>query len=193
MDVPKLNVALVGNSRVGKSTLIATFLTGNFPPNIHRTFNLEISIAPVRIPEKSDLKIQLWDRGGSSDEGCENLVHLKIAHLILICVDLSNPKSLEIAEAWWDRIECHFRNRGIDLVDAPPIAVVGCKADISIFTPEKNADLKNAWDLWLKQHPIVFYSETSSLAKLYVTELFQHCAKIGLKRLVEQLPTPLSA
>lgn len=65
-----LKVVLVGNSNVGKSSLLRSFCEGRFHPAATATVGIDYSVKTLTL-DNMQVAIQLWDTAGQERDGVE--------------------------------------------------------------------------------------------------------------------------
>nr|AAW25327.1 SJCHGC06553 protein [Schistosoma japonicum] len=60
----QFRVIIIGDSMVGKSSLMKSFVEGNFSPVSDPTIGVDFFSRTVRIQEEVFVKLQLWDTAG---------------------------------------------------------------------------------------------------------------------------------
>jgi len=98
----ELKLTIVGDSTVGKSTLVARLSKNRFIPNLQNT----VGGAFCTMTKEYDGKIykfQMWDTAGQ--ERYKSLVpmYMKDSKIVLIVFDITNPASFyDVKECWFD-------------------------------------------------------------------------------------------
>jgi len=118
MVVLRCKVAVIGDSKVGKTAMTTTF-HGNkpYPKTYVMTMGVELFVKTVNIPE-TDTKVELcmFDTSGSSIFADVRQQYWEGSSMILAVYDISNKKSFENCKAWVDecRKACgHSKLRGV--------------------------------------------------------------------------------
>jgi len=117
-------VLVVGDSDVGKTTLVHGYCTGNFHKRHTPTLGFDFKI---KVVQKGDSMppfcLQFWDSAGQDRFGCLTHSYRRDAQLVLIVFDLSSKTSWKSVEKWkYETIEANPRA-------PPPIFLVGNKLD----------------------------------------------------------------
>lgn len=115
-------ITLVGDSGVGKTSIIAKFVTGIFMTDMNSTSGLNYS---QKIYEKNGEKIclNLWDTAGQEKFRALGQNFYKDSFIILIIYDISDRQSFKnIKEIWYPDINCYGEKFKL-------ISIVGNKKD----------------------------------------------------------------
>jgi small GTP-binding protein len=121
-DIPSCKITLIGDSGVGKSSIIGRFITGFFNEEISSTLGLNYS---QKYYEKNGKKISLnlWDTAGQEKFRSLGKNFYKDSFIIIIVYDICNKASFQsIKEVWYPDIQRFGEKVNI-------IALVGNKKD----------------------------------------------------------------
>ena len=121
-------IVLLGDSAVGKTSLIRRFVDERFEDEYISTIGTKVSkrVVPINHNEKDyEVKIMVWDIIGSQGYETSQSRHIAGVNGAILVADLSNPDSIESLETYW-----------IPLLETvtggvlPPIIFVGNKIDL---------------------------------------------------------------
>ena len=121
-DIPSCKITLIGDSGVGKSSIIGRFITGFFNEEMNSTLGLNYS---QKLYEKNGKKISLnlWDTAGQEKFRSLGKNFYKDSFIIIIVYDICNKASFQsIKEVWYPDIQRFGEKVNI-------IAFVGNKKD----------------------------------------------------------------
>jgi len=175
--MPKdLKIMVIGDSAVGKSSLLISFST-NFPtthiPTVFDNYSANL------IVDGSAINLGLWDCAGAPDFATLRPLSYAGTDVFLICFSLIDCDSYDnVTEKWLPEIA----NENLSHV---PVIIVGTKLDIrddddevrklakrgiDVVTNEMGVELKekiNAFD----------YIECSALTQVNIHEVFEQCVR----------------
>jgi small GTP-binding protein len=121
-NIPNCKVTLVGDSGVGKSSIIGRFVAGIFSDNISSTSGLNYSQKYYE-KEGKKIRLNLWDTAGQEKFRSLGRSFYKDSYIILIVYDICNRASFEnIKEIWYPEVTSNSEKIRI-------IAIVGNKKD----------------------------------------------------------------
>ena len=104
-EIPDCKITLVGDSGVGKSSIIGRFVTGIFIRDTPSTVGLNYS---QKIYEKNKKKINLnlWDTAGQEKFRSLGRNFYKDSYIIIIVYDITNRSSfVNVKEIWYPEIK----------------------------------------------------------------------------------------
>lgn len=172
-------VITLGNSGVGKTSLIYRMKTGQFLEETAPTIGAGVTQVEVTI-KANTYPLQIWDTAGQ--EMYRNIIpiYFKGAVFAILVFSMDDKKSFDDLNSWLDEIEAHSDpNIGIVLV--------GNKydSDHKVITDEIAR-------LYAKEHNLqIFFS--SALTGQSVTEILNYIALENSKRadLIKSTPAPV--
>ena len=120
-DASSRKVAIVGDGACGKTSLLARFTLGYFPPHCLPTV-FDSYVAEVRVDGRF-VQLEMWDTADREDcEGLRKVAYSK-ADAILVGFSVDNPDSLEnVRQKWVDETTENCLN--------VPVILVGLKKDV---------------------------------------------------------------
>lgn len=174
-------LVVVGDGACGKTCLLTTFSTNEFPekyvPTIFDTYSKEIEV------DGQEINLALWDTAGEEDYDRLRPLSYQRANVVLVCFSIDSPTTLKnVKEKWWPEIN-HF------LPDVPFI-LVGNKLDLR-NNPETIKILRES-----NGHPVTEqealklakkigahrYMECSAKYLVGVRDIFEEAARISFKK-----------
>lgn len=157
-----IKVAIVGDSEVGKTGLLCTFVNGAFPgeymPRIADSYDLACHF------EERSYMITFWDTNGSSDFDRLRVLCYPDAHVFLLCFSASSQESFDnITTKWIPEVNHHC--------PTTPMVLICTKTDLrqdqatleALYTKQGRKPLEHAQGLELSQAiGAITYLETSA-------------------------------
>ena len=138
----EIKVILIGDSNVGKTSLINVSVGSYFNPNEQVTISASCSSKKLMINDKK-YNINLWDTAGQEEyRGIAQLFY-KGAEIIILVYDISSLSSFNSLENWYEICEDTIGNEHI-------YGIVGNKNDLylqsetNVNDAKKFAESKNA-------------------------------------------------
>ena len=156
-------IILIGDSGVGKSSLLKRAVKNTFDDNYQATIGFEFLLLHFQVNELK-IKFQIWDTCGQ--EMYRSLVQgfYHNSSLAVLVYDVSKKKSFESLDAWLQELRQH--NEG-DL----PVFLVGNKNDLNkAVTPEEGMNFS-------KVNNIIYFTECSAKTGYKIKDIFFEAAK----------------
>lgn len=164
---------LIGNSSVGKSSILLRFADNTFTDNFLPTIGVDFKIKTFELQQKI-IKMQIWDTAGQERFKTITSSYYRGAHAVLIVYDITDRQSFVDVENWLIETEKHASDGIIRLL-------VGNKSDLEskrIVTSEegRNFAVNNGLE----------FIETSSKNNVNIEDAFLTVAK-KIKEKVQKL------
>ncbi len=162
----QFKINLVGDSSVGKTSLLSRFVNDKFEQNYRCTIGVEYKCKNISIDDNS-IKLQVFDTCGAEKYRCITRSYYRSAKGIFLVFDLTNPISFAKLEDWL-----------IDILNSAPkgveIFLIGNKKDLESRRNVSKRVIENI----LSKHSIKNYIETSALTGEGVIEAFHKMSEI---------------
>ena len=159
-----LKFLLIGNTSVGKSSLLLRFSENTFEQNFLPTIGVDFKTRTFSLDKKT-LKIQIWDTAGQ--ERFKNITssYYKGAHGVILVYDITNKRSFDDLEIWVGEIEKNSSDNALRIL-------LGNKNDLS----QKRVIDNNEGFEFAKKNKMDFI-ETSAKNSSNVEKAFFNLAK----------------
>jgi small GTP-binding protein len=167
-DTPmrSVKVVLVGDTKVGKSCILARFVQGTFDRNMPPTIGAAF-LAKVVTTAGGPVRLQLWDTAGQEKFRSLAPMYYRAAAVAVLVYDVTSKTSLNGLEDW-----------AAEIADKAPhnirLVVVGNKTDLV----DERVVPKAAGEELTKKFQAVFYAETSAETGDGINELFTKIAEM---------------
>ena len=100
-DGVEFKIITLGNTGVGKSSIIQRFINDEFNNNLFTTMGISHNFKVITINKKK-LKLQLIDTGGQERYRALSISYFRHVDVVLFVFDLNNPQSFESVQYWID-------------------------------------------------------------------------------------------
>jgi Ras-related protein Rab-6A len=156
-----IKLILVGNSDVGKSSIISQYVNKEISDTHLSTITNEKLKKIVKIKDK-ELELDIWDTVGQENFRSVNKIFMKKAEIVLLVYDITNRKSFDELEFWYEQVieNC-----------SDSIVVIAIAANESDLYEEQNVDFGEGKE-FAKKKSINIIEETSSLDFENIDSLF---------------------
>uniref|UniRef100_A0A4W5R4M2 Calcium release activated channel regulator 2A n=1 Tax=Hucho hucho TaxID=62062 RepID=A0A4W5R4M2_9TELE len=158
-------VVLVGNSSVGKTSLLRTFCDGRFHPSSSATVGIDYRVKTLML-DNTQVAMQLWDTAGQERYRSITKQFFRKADGVVVMYDVTLLDSFKAVRPWLINIQ-EAAGEGI------PILLLGNKMDT---TSEREVPYKDAETL-AHDTRMIFY-EVSAYTGYNVTEAMIHLARV---------------
>jgi len=175
-----LKVLLLGDSGVGKTSLLDRFINRKFSASYKATIGADFLTKEMEIDNKF-VTLQIWDTAGQERFQSLGNSFYRGADCCILVFDVTIPKSFEDIDTWRNEflVQSH-----IDDVESFPFVLLGNKIDQE---NERAIQAKNARQ-WCQAHGNIPYIETSAKEAINVEKAFLTAAKVALS--MSHIPSP---
>lgn len=160
----QFRLILIGDSTVGKSSLLKYFTDGKFAEISDPTVGVDFFARLIEVRDGTRIKLQLWDTAGQERFRSITKSYYRNSVGVLLVYDICNRASFEHIPLWMMEAKRHIEPH------RPVFALVGCKLDLirSGAVKEVTEDEVKAF---ASQHDL-YHIETSARTGLNVEEAF---------------------
>jgi Ras-related protein Rab-1A len=99
-------ILLIGNSGVGKSSLLLRFADDTFTDNFMPTIGVDFKIRTLEVDGRT-IKLQIWDTAGQERFKTITSSYYKGAHGIIVVYDVTDKESFKNIDTWMNEVEKH--------------------------------------------------------------------------------------
>ena len=121
----KCQLLIIGDSTVGKTSILSRFVNGTFNSNYLATVGLDNFTKDETIDDKN-VRIKIWDTAGQERYKALTKGFFRNAEGIMIVYDVTNQESFENLKNWIQSIK---DNMGNDFLERIPVVIIGNKID----------------------------------------------------------------
>jgi len=163
---------IIGDSGVGKSSLLVRFADNHFSGNYITTIGVDFKIRTIEI-QGERVKLQIWDTAGQERFRTITSTYYRGTHGVIVVYDVTSGESFANVKRWLHEIDqnCDVVNR----------ILVGNKND----DPERKVVLTEDAKRFADQMGIQLF-ETSAKDNINVEEMFRAVTQLVLKSKKDQ-------
>ena len=107
----KLKIILIGDSGVGKTSLLSRYMDETFVANKPCTINADFKIKSITLDPLTSAQITIWDTCGQEKYRSMTKQYFKDAHGIILMFDVCDKRSFADLNIWLDEIKKKFCKR----------------------------------------------------------------------------------
>jgi len=164
MPRSKYKLVFVGNSSVGKTSIISRFMYDHFDTNYDATIGIDFLAKTHTVGDKT-VRLQLWDTAGQ--ERFRSLIpsYIRDSSVAVVVYAIDNRDSFNAVNKWVDEVRKERDNEVM-------IVLVGNKSDLS-----KNRAVTSAEGKAKAEAKRALFIETSAKTAVNVPQLFDMIAR----------------
>lgn len=129
----KCQLLIIGDSTVGKTSILSRFTEGTFSPNYLATVGLDFFTKDEYFNNKI-VRIKIWDTAGQERYKALTQGFFRNAHGILIVYDVTNSETFDNLKYWVQSIHTHLGEKG-----NVKVIIIGNKIDLSREVKKEDA------------------------------------------------------
>jgi len=188
-------IVMVGDSKVGKSSLVNKFRTGKFDASYSRTGFETLTTSTVLQGKR--VKFTIYDTAGSHGSNTSREIAYREADVFLLCYKISDINTLFSAINYWvPELKSY--------APATPVVLIGCQSDLrgdraviqALSKLGRSPVSSEQGRSFSQQIEAISYVETSAKTSMKGPEsIFELAAQISLEQVKEpefKLPQPVS-
>ena len=164
-------IITLGDSGVGKTSIINKYITGNYLDNVTSTLGVNFSYKKLKINKTQKIMLKLIDTCGQEKYRALSKSYFKNTDGVLFVFGLNDKESFDNIKEW---MECFNKECTIENV---PKVLVGNKCDLEI-DKELNQNIIKEF----AEENKIKYFETSAKDDKKINELFEKMGKMLYKK-----------
>lgn len=176
-DVPLVKLMLLGDTMVGKSSMLVRYTDGVFEDKTYMTLGMDFKTKNIEQDGRS-LRIDVWDTAGQERFRSIQHTYYRSAMGVLFTYDITVEDTFDHVEEWMRNLE---KYNGPDV----PKILVGNKADLE----ELRTVAEDRGRELAERHKMPFL-ETSAKSGQNVNEAFEALARLVVQQRYSDSPAP---
>ena len=157
-------IITVGNSSVGKTSIIKRFILNQFDENVLTTLGINVSHKIIKVKDNKEIRLELVDTAGQERYNCLGKNYFKNADGILFVFAFDNSESFEDISNWIKIFEEYGDNKNINKY------LVGNKNDLIDDINVREEDIKQ---FLINHNDFTYKSISAKREDNCVNDLFQ--------------------
>eukprot|EP01016_Furgasonia_blochmanni_P037048 TRINITY_DN4317_c0_g1_i24.p1 TRINITY_DN4317_c0_g1~~TRINITY_DN4317_c0_g1_i24.p1 ORF type:complete len:183 (+),score=45.70 TRINITY_DN4317_c0_g1_i24:126-674(+) len=170
-------LVIIGNSGVGKSSLLLRFADDQFNENYLATIGVDFRFRTLKVDGKS-VKLQIWDTAGQERFRTITNAYYKGADGIVVVYDTTQYSTFEDVEKFWINEIESYAEKGVELM------LVGNKNDLNETKAVSTDEVK---DYCVKRNMELF--ETSAKTADHVNDCLLYTSPSPRDGLLSRMPS----
>lgn len=175
-----LKVIILGDSGVGKTSLMQQFVNNKFSQQYKATIGADFLTKEIKIDNNKSVTLQIWDTAGQERFQSLGVAFYRGADCCVLCYDVTNEKSLNNLSSWKDEF---LVQSNVGNPQDFPFIIIGNKIDVDDLKkiPSLQKKLINITNNQLGEinYPVF---ETSAKDSINVETAFEVIAKMALQQ-----------
>ena len=160
-----LKLLIIGDSGVGKSSLLLRFSEDEFDDAMPTTIGVDFKVKSITV-EGKNVKLTLWDTAGQERFRTLTSSYYRGAHGIILMYDVTRPDSFESLEHWLQELDVYTPGGAKGVVKL----LVGNKIDLEHQVARDTAEA------WARRKGMIFL-ETSAKSDIGVKQAFDEVVR----------------
>ncbi|KAL8782111.1 MAG: hypothetical protein Q9213_005681 [Squamulea squamosa] len=165
----QFKLVLLGESAVGKSSLVLRFVKDQFDDYRESTIGAAFLTQTISLDDTTTVKFEIWDTAGQERYKSLAPMYYRNANCAVVVYDITQASSLDKAKAWVKELQ---RQANENII----IALAGNKSDLVASQPDKRAIATADAEAYAREAGLLFF-ETSAKTAENVRELFTAIAR----------------
>ncbi|GAB7338252.1 hypothetical protein MBLNU457_4581t1 [Dothideomycetes sp. NU457] len=165
----QFKLVLLGESAVGKSSLVLRFVKDQFDDYRESTIGAAFLTQTIALDDNTTVKFEIWDTAGQERYKSLAPMYYRNANCAVVVYDITQAASLDKAKSWVKELQ---RQANENII----IALAGNKLDLVTEEPDKRAVPVAEAEAYAREAGLLFF-ETSAKTAENVKELFTAIAK----------------
>jgi small GTP-binding protein len=169
----KLKVVIVGNTNVGKSSILSRLVNNEYKDESNPTIGLDYFAFRFR-ENNCNIKLVLWDTAGQEQFDSIIKLYFKDIYLLLVIADINDSKSCKDIEKWIVKVINENKDSNIYAkknIKELPILLIFNKIDLRNINNIQSYDCEKIYRNLLIKYKKIKYIEVSAKKNINIDKL----------------------
>ncbi|KAK8882405.1 Ras- protein Rab-12 [Tritrichomonas musculus] len=162
-----MKVVLLGNTRVGKTSMLARLTNGVFKEDTSATIGAAFQTHVIS-SDSGCITMQIWDTAGQEKYRALAPMYYRSANVAVLCFDLTNRESFQSLELWVE-----------ELVEKGPSNLITVLVGTKLDLVESRVISSEEAESFASRNSMAFYGECSAKTGIGVNNIFTKIAEIN--------------
>jgi Ras-related protein Rab-1A len=172
-------IIIIGNSAVGKSSLLLKFTDRTFLANQISTIGVDFKIQTIQIDDKI-IKLQIWDTAGNERFKTITTSYYRNSNGICIVFDITNKESFNSLPDWFSEID-RFASDNVCKI------LIGNKSDLEKQRQVSKEDAKELANKYKIDYIEASAKDSTNVQQLFV-ELTRQIKEANVQKHINKIP-----
>lgn len=163
-----LKFNLVGDSSVGKTSLLGRYIGKEFESNYEPSIGMDFTSKNIEINGKT-IKLAIWDTAGQESFKSLTKTYLRDSNGVILAFDLTKHDTFENIPGWVEIIDT-VAPKDTDII------LVGCKSDLKDERSVSDAEINK-----IVRNRFIGYYESSAKKGLNINIIFEQLAREAME------------
>ena len=160
-EINQINILVLGNGSVGKSSIIIKYIDNKFSLNYLTTLGLDFKQKKMKLKNGKQISLKIFDTAGQERYKSVSISFIKKADGVLLIYDISNRSSFDAINDWIQNLMDVGKER-------IPVVLIGNKCDL----PEDKREVSNEEGIQKSNEYKIPFFETSCKDGININEVF---------------------
>ena len=165
-------IITMGNSGVGKSSIIKRFISGKFETKTISTIGFGSFNKEITLKNGTKIKLNIIDTAGQENYKALSASYIKNADGVLFVFAFNEKKTFEDISGWITNFK---ENSKVDFSEKLPAYLVGNKCDLDLVIDKEDIEKLKT------EHKFFGYIETSAKEGNNINEVFQNMGEMFIQ------------
>jgi len=108
-----IKIVFVGDSAVGKSSILLRFTEGHFDQNVAATIGVDFKVHMLDFKNEVKVNLTIWDTAGQEKFSSMTSSYYRGAHGIFLVYDVTNKETFDHIKKWLNEIDMYATSSNI--------------------------------------------------------------------------------